>query len=97
MEESTSRGNFFHQNELDSDLESNRGVCIETPGTIYVCPSTDPRAALLQIISTDFNLNRKTHNYVLQQCVGAATELCLYTSSVFNYVQIPLYIWYIVH
>jgi hypothetical protein len=49
MEESTSRGKFFHQNEVRSGLESNRGVCIENPETIYVCPGTDPRAALLQI------------------------------------------------
>ena len=54
-------------------------------------------AALVQIKSTNFNLNRKTRNCVLQQGVGTATELCLYTSSVFNYVQIPLCIWYNVH
>jgi riboflavin transporter FmnP len=44
-----------------------------------------------------YKSNRKTRNYVLQQCVGTATQLGSYTSSVFNYVQIPLYIWYIVH
>jgi hypothetical protein len=39
--------NFFHQNDEESDLESNRGVCIEDPETIDVCPGTDPPCSVI--------------------------------------------------
>jgi len=47
MEESTLRGNFFHQNDVESDLESNRGIFSENPGTIYIGPDRDAPAVLL--------------------------------------------------
>jgi hypothetical protein len=38
MEETNSRGNFFfYQNDVESDLESNRGVCSENLGELFIC------------------------------------------------------------
>jgi len=39
---------LFHQNDVESDPESNRGVSIENQVTIHLGPGKDPPAALLR-------------------------------------------------